>query len=292
MSKASDILKGFSDAVSSTVEATATRIVAVHGRDWGGSSGIIVKPGVAVTAEEALDRDEEIELTLPDGGKVKATLAGRDPSTDVAVLRFESRADLEAPTPAPQVKAGSLVISVGRREGGPIAALGIVAFAGEAWRSSQGGEIDALIRADLALPRQSEGGALVDAEGNLIGMAVFGPRRRVLAIPTATLLRAAERILAHGSVARGYVGVGVQPVKAGDGRAAIVVSLDPEGPAQKAGVLLGDILQSWNGETISGPRGLVNRLGPDSVGATVELGLVRGGNPAKVSLTVTERPAA
>ena len=292
MSTANGFLKNFSDAAAALVEATATHVVAVHGRDWLTASGIIVKPGVVVTAEETLERDEEVEVTLPDGSRAKATLAGRDQSTDVAVLRVEGAAATGELAPAAAAKPGALILSVGRTASGPLATLGVVAFAGPAWRSSHGGEIDALIRADIALPRQSEGGALVEAEGKLVGMAVFGPRRRVLAIPTATLSRAADRILAHGSVARGYVGVGVQSVNAEEGRAPMVISLDDTGPAKRAGVLLGDILRTWNGEAITGPRGLVDRLGPDSVGTTVALGIVRGGSPVELKLTVAQRPAA
>lgn len=286
------MLASLSGALAGLVEENAGRVVAVHGRQQGTASGIVLRPGVAVTAEETLERDDELELTLPNGATVPATLVGRDPSTDVAVLRFEGDVPVAAePVPA-AARAGAIVVAVGRNPAGPIAALGIVAHAGPAWRSSQGGEIDALIRADLALSGAGEGGALVDAAGGLIGMAVFGPRRRVIAIPTATLLRSAGRILAHGNVSRGYLGVGVQPVRSEDGsQAPMVVSVDPDGPAKHAGVLLGDILVSWNGEAIAGARGIVDRLGPDSVGAAVELGILRAGARASASVTIGGRKA-
>ena len=255
MSAASQVLQDFSNAAIDLVATTAKSVVAVHGREWGQASGIIVKPGIVVTAEEALDKDDEIEITLPDGSNAKATLAGRDPSTDVAVLRFEGGDATVAAPVAATPKAGGLVIAVGRNGKDSIAALGVIAYAGDAWRSSQGGLIDQMIRADIALARAAEGGPLVDAEGRLIGMAVFGPRRRVLAIPHATIVRASEEVLAHGSVGRGYIGVSVQSVRVdgeGEGRGAMVVGLDPEGPAKQAGVLLGDILLTWDGEAVSG----------------------------------------
>ena len=285
--------KALSDATAAIVDGVAANLVSVHGRAWGGSSGIVVKPGIAVTAEEALDKDDDIEITRPDGKRVPATLVGRDSSTDVAVLRFEGGGPT-TPIVAAQPKTGSLMIAVGRGPSGPLAALGMVAFVGDAWRSSEGGEIDAMIRLNVNLPRPSEGGALVDADGALIGMAAFGPRRRVIAIPTATVLRSVDRIVEHGTVVRGYVGVGVQPVEAGgEGkRAAMVVGLDDDGPAKRAGLLLGDILMTWNGEPIAGARGLVSRLGPDSVGKTIEIGVVRAGKEAKVSVVVAGRPAA
>jgi S1-C subfamily serine protease len=295
MSQASQVLKDFSDAVVTVVETAARNVVAVHAREWGQSSGIILKPGIVVTAEEALDKDEEIEITLPDGATAKATLVGRDPSTDVAVLRFEGGdANVEGPVAA-TAQAGSLVLSLGRNGKESIVALGVISYAGPAWRSARGGEIDRMIRADIRLARAAEGGPLVDAEGKLVGMAVFGPRRRVLAIPQATVVRAAEQVLAHGSVSRGYIGVSVQSVRVdGDGedRGAMVVGLDPDGPAKKAGVLLGDILRTWDGEAVSGTRSVVHRLGPATVGSSVKLGLSRAGSPTELTLTVGERPSA
>jgi S1-C subfamily serine protease len=294
MGAASQLLKDFSNAAVDLVETAGRWVVAVHGREWGHASGIIVKPGVVVTAEEVLDKDEDIEVTLPDGTRVAAKLVGRDPSTDVAVLQFEEGdAKVEAPDAA-TVRPGSLVFSLGRNGSESIVALGVIAYAGPAWRSSQGGEIDQMIRADLALARAAEGGPLVNAEGKLVGMAVFGPRRRVLAIPYATILRAAEQILAHGSVNRGYIGVSVQSVRVDGGgaeRGAMVVGLDPDGPAKAAGVLLGDILLTWDGEAVSGTRSVLHRLGPGSVGQSVKLGLSRAGANTELTLKVGGRPS-
>jgi S1-C subfamily serine protease len=288
-----NVLKDFSDATAALVRDVARCVVAVNGRDRGGASGIIVKPGIVVTAEEALERDEEVEVILPNGQAAKASLAGRDPTTDVAVLRVGG-ADLANPIVGAIPQTGSIVVGVGRVGKDVIAALGSIAYVGEAWHSSHGGLIDAMIRADLTLRRSTEGGALVDAEGKLVGMTVFGPRRRVIAIPHATVIRVAEHILAHGSVARGYVGVSVQAVAGSDGTGpgAIVVGLDQEGPAKNAGILLGDIVRTWNGEPVTGTRAIIDRLGPSSVGQAVKLVLSRAGNPVEVSVTVVPRPSA
>ena len=289
----SNVLKDLSDATTAVVETAARFVVAVNGRERGGASGVIVRPGVVVTAEEALERDEEVAVILPNGQEAAAIVVGRDPTTDVAVLRVRG-ADVAEPAEGAIPKAGAIVIAVGRVGKDVVAALGSVAFVGEAWRSSQGGTIDAMIRADITLRPATEGGALVDAEGKLVGMAVFGPRRRVLAIPHATIVRAVDHILAHGSVVRGYVGVNVQPVSTDgeSGRGAMVVGLDGDGPAKKAGILLGDIVLTWNGDAVNGTRGIINRLGPSSVGQGVKLGLSRAGNPVEVSVTVAARPAA
>jgi S1-C subfamily serine protease len=287
------VLKDFSEATTAIVQAAAKRVVAIDGRDWGGSSGIILKPGIVVTAEEALERDDEVDVVLPDGQAVKATVAGRDPTTDVAVLRI-SGSDVAEPKAAALPLPGAIVIGVGRVGKDVVAAIGTIALVGEAWQSSQGGLIDARLRADITLRRATEGGALVDAEGNLIGMAVFGPRRRVLAIPHSTVLRATEHVLLHGSVTRGYVGVNVQPVAAdaGSETGAIVVGLDSQGPARKAGIIIGDIVVTWNGEPVTGTRSIIERLGPASVGQTAKLGLSRAGNPIEVTMTVAARPSA
>ncbi len=288
-----NILKEFSDATTGVVEAAARFVVAVNGRDRGAASGIIVRPGVVVTAEEALERDEDVTVVLPEGQEAAATVAGRDPTTDVAVLRV-SGVDIAAPVAAATPKAGAIIIGVGRVGKDVVAALGSVAFVGDAWQSSQGGVIDAMIRADITLRPATEGGALVDAEGKMIGMAVFGPRRRVLAIPHATVVRAVDHILAHGSVARGYVGVNVQRVSADSDSTggAMIVGLDADGPAKKAGLLLGDIVVTWNGDAVNGSRAIIDKLGPSSVGQQVKLGLSRAGKPVEVSLTVAARPAA
>ena len=275
-------LKQISEATESLVAAAATRVVAVDGRDRVNASGFIFAPGIVVTAEEALDRDDDIEITFADGKTASATLVGRDSSTDIAVLRYDAAVAAEAFAIAPTPKAGGLVVAVGRSGKTTTAAFGAIAAVGDSWRSMEGGLIDVFLRIDVALTYAAEGGALVDVDGRLVGMPVFGPRRRVIAIPGATIKRIVDQILAKGSISRGYVGVGVQPVNletSGEksARGAVVVSLDKTGPAKSAGILLGDILERWDGEPLGGPRGLVDRLGPDSVGRKVTLGIVRGG---------------
>ncbi len=284
-------LQDFSDATAALAAETAQRVVSVTARDHGGASGIVVRPGIVVTAEETVERDSDIVLMLADGSEVAATLVGSDPTTDVAVLRYDAAAGSPASlVPAPDPAAGGFVMAVGRGEAGPLAATGVVALSGEPWRSLQGGLIDRLIRADLRLARQAEGGALVDAAGRLIGMAVFGPRRRVLAIPAATIARAVDRILDRGSVHRGYLGAGLQPVEVEGTGAAMVMTLDPDGPARAAGLILGDIVRTWDGAAVAGPRAIVDHLGPDSVGTAVEIGVSRAGQPVTVRLTIGARP--
>lgn len=289
-------LTALSDALAALVQTTSRAVVGVHGGSRRGTSGLIWQDGVVVTAEEALRRDDGLQVTLPGGETVAATLAGRDPSTDIAVLRVAG-AGGSAPEPAADARPGELALALGRRHGATVSRLGIVSQAGEAWRSMRGGRIDRFIRLDLSLDAPLEGGVAIDAAGRLIGMPVFGPRGRVLAIPAATIARVVPRILADGSVGRGYLGLGLHRVGGGrrdaaPGQAgAIVVSIDPDGPGAAAGVLLGDVITSWDNEPIAGLRDIVVRLGSESIGTAVELGLVRAGAATKLTLHVGKRPA-
>jgi S1-C subfamily serine protease len=301
MTESANPLAAFSDHAGQLVERAAAGIVAVHGGGRRSTSGIHWRPGIIVTAEEALERDEDIKVTLPGGRLVEATLAGRDPTTDVALLRFQPDGLAAVQTAdAASLRAGHVVLTVGNHQGAPVASLGIVAVAGGAWHSQRGGAIDSLIRLDMVLSPAAEGGALFDTQGRVVGMAVLGPRRRVLAIPTLTIDRVVNQLLAKGHVFRGYLGAGLQPVwlgraagqPAGSGRGILVVSLDPEGPAARAGVLVGDIVTAWNAQPVERVREVMRALGPDSVGHAVDLGLLRGGAPMTVKIVVGERAVA
>ena len=295
-------LVAFSDHTAQLVEDIAGSVVAVHGGARWPSSGIHWQSGVIVTAEEALERDEGIKITLMGGRQVEASLVGRDPTTDVAVLQFQSDGLAIAPTADASLRSGQVAIAVGNHEGAPLAALGIVALAGGAWHSLRGGTIDSLIRLDLALHPAGEGGALVGPLGRVAGMTVLGPRRRALAIPTSTINRTVDQLLTKGHVFRGYLGASLQPVRLGhgskdaqsstSGRGVLVVSIDPDGPAARAGMFVGDIVVAWNAAQVDRVRDVIRLLGPDSTGKTVDLGLIRGGTPMPLKVTIGERPVA
>jgi S1-C subfamily serine protease len=296
-----DPLLEFSDQTAGLVERTAKSIVAVQGGSHRPISGILWRPGVVVTAEEALEGDDNITVTLAGGQKVAATLAGRDPSTDVAALRVQADgAPAISSVQASAVRAGQLALAVGNYDGAPLAGLGVVAYVGGPWQSFRGGTIDSFLRLDLGLSPSAEGGAVIDPRGAALGMAVFGPRRRVLAIPGATINRALDQLLAKGHVSRGYLGAGLQPIRGGRRsdqteagvRGVLVVNIDPQGPAARAGMFVGDIVTAWNGKPVDRVRDIMRLLGPDSPGATVELGLLRAGAPASLKVVIGERPLA
>ena len=293
----------FSDHVAVLVERASASVVAVHAGGRWSSSGIHWRPGVIVTAEEVLERDEELAVMLPGGRKVAASLAGRDPSTDVAALRIEAQSlPVAATADAGSLRPGHMILTVGSFEGAPAASFGLVAFVGSAWQSLRGGTIDSLLRLDLALDARAEGGAVVDSQGRVVGMAVSGPRRRVLAIPTTTIDRAVDQLLAKGYVGRGYFGArlqhvrlprqrnGAQPLEREHG--ILIVSIDPNGPAAHAGLVIGDIVTAWNTQPLTRVRDVMRLLGPDSVGNTIDLQLLRGGAPKALKIVIGERPLA
>jgi S1-C subfamily serine protease len=176
------------------------------------ASGFVWRAGRIVTSDEGLAEEGEVRVTLGGGEAVAAEIVGRDPSTAVALLKIE-RSDMRPVAMAAAIpSAGALVVAVGAEAGAPTAALGLVALARGPWQSMRGGEIDARIELDARLRGTAEGGLALNAAGQAFGMTVFGPRRRVLVIPAATLSRVVPRLEAHGRIPRGYLGLGLQPV--------------------------------------------------------------------------------
>jgi S1-C subfamily serine protease len=283
-------LAALSSSLADVVAQTSPAIVSVHSHR-SRASGFVWKPGLVVTADEALADEGEVAIRLADGTEHAATIVGRDHTTDIALLRFEAKNTASIALSPIGPSLGSLAVVVAAERGVPTASLGTVSLVGERWRSLRGGDIDARIELDVRLRRSHEGGLALDASGQAFGMAVLGPRR-VLTIPAATIERVAARLETHGRIARGYLGVGLQPVRLDDGVGAMVMSVDKQGPAAQAGIRQGDVIVGVNNERIAGVRALVRSLGPDSVGSTVDLAIQRAGAPVNVKLTIGERPEA
>ncbi|MET0600051.1 MAG: S1C family serine protease [Mesorhizobium sp.] len=284
-------LKAFSDALAGFVSGMAE---ATAGLEAGGrhpASALHWRDGLYIAASETIETEEDITLSLPAGATEPAELVGRDPTSGVAVLRCKAAA-ASLPAAAEPVAVGQLALAVGRCASGPLAGLALVAEAGPAWRSMRGGLIDRRIRLSGGLDPRLEGGAALDAEGRFVGLLLFGPHRRALVIPAETVERVAAVLAEKGHVARGYLGAGLHPVRQKDLAGAMVMSLEDGGPAAAGGIQLGDIVTAWDGETLSGVRDLIRRLGPDSVGKSVRLDLLRGGQPASVDVTVGARPVS
>jgi S1-C subfamily serine protease len=283
-------LQDLSAALTRLVGIGASGIVAVQS-DHSRSSGFFWRPGLIVTADEALSEEGDFAVTLSGGESIAARFAGRDHTTDIALLRVD-RSDLPpVRLEAQPVPVGALAVAVGAEDGAPTAALGVVSRSTGPWSSLRGGEINARIELDLRMRQSAEGGLAIDATGQAIGMTVFGPRRRVLVIPSATIERVAARLEKYGHIPRGYLGLGFQLVAVEGGtRGVMVMKVEPQGPGAKAGVHQGDIIVTWNGEPIRHVRSLLRELGPDSVGQKVTLGVRRGGETKSVPLTIGERP--
>ena len=282
------LLSSLSTALEGVVAKARPSVVSVHSRR-SRATGFVWKQGLVVTADEALADEGEIAVKLADGTSRTATIAGRDHTTDIAVLRVDT-ANLAPATLSSQVPAlGALSVVVAAERGVPTAALGAVSLSGERWRSLRGGDIDARIELDVRLAFSHQGGLALNAAGEAFGMAVLGPRR-VLVIPSATIERVAPKLETHGRVARGYLGLGLQPVKLDDGIGAMVMSVDKTGPAAAAGIRQGDVIVAWNGEKLSGVRALLRALGPDSVGSVVDVAVRRADEPMNFKLTIGERP--
>jgi len=285
-------IQNVSTALEGIVAGLAPSVVSVIS-DRMQASGFVWRPGLIVTSDEGLAEEGEVHVTLPGGERGAAQVLGRDPSTAVALLKVE-RSDLRPVALAAAIPApGALVVAIGAEAGAPTAALGSVSVSRGPWQSMRGGEIDARVELDARLRRTAEGGLAVNAAGQAFGMTVFGPRRRVLVIPSVTIGRVAAKLETHGRIPRGYLGLGLQPVTvAGGGSGIMVMSVDPKGPGAAAGIHQGDVLVSWDGKPVSKLQPLPRSLGPDSVGKMLAIELRRGGQLQQTRLQIGERPTA
>ena len=284
------ILSELSDQLASLVSRTATRMVAVDPNGRNAASGIIWRSGLVVTANEAVSEEERFDILLPDGKTSTATLAGRDASSDIALLRVETES-FDPLKPAKSVQAGNIAIAVGRSRIGPLSSWGIAKEAGGPWHSSAGSLIDRRMTLDLVLDRRAHGGAVVDTAGDLIGLAAFAPRHQALVIPAETVARVAERLETSGRVARGYLGASFHPVRVKPEKSGlIIVQIDESGPASRAGLMVGDVVAAWEGEAIASVRDLLRKLGPDAVGSNATLDIIRASQPKRVEVAIGERP--
>ena len=299
-------LVSLSNDLAAAVEQAGRSVVAIHARRRIPSSGILWRPGVVVAANHTVRRDEDIAITLPDGSRAEASVAGRDPGTDLAVLSLaggtHGGAEVARTADSGALQVGRIVLAVGRPGEGVTASLGIISAIGGEYRTWQGGRIDRLVRLDIAIYDGFSGGPLVDASGRVLGLNTSGlARAAALAIPASTVDAVTDQLLKRGRIARGYLGVGLQAVKLPEslvkahalpGDAGLLaISVEPGGPADRAGILLGDVLVAWGGTPVSDPGELLAALGPESVGQEVVAWVVRGGKPTEARVTVGERPA-
>ena len=300
MTQEPNLLGALSDVLAARFATARGSVAAVRLSERAHLGAILWRPDVLVTSEQSLADRDTLESVLADGSCVAGKLTGRDPATNVAVIRLDKAAAQAPALAASAAQVGALVIAAGSDGGGrPSARLGMVNAVGPEWHSMRGGRIEARIQLDIRLAASEEGGPVFDAAGGWLGMTTFGPRGQILVIPAATIERIAPALLAGGHVPRGWLGIALRPVAvpdelrqaAGEATGLMVMSLSPEGPAAKAGIVPGDIIVSVDGTSARRLRSVLARLGTDSVGKAVALRVIRGGAVIAVEATITERPA-
>lgn len=300
--RSTSVLAQLSDDLASAVERAGASVVTVNARRRMPATGVVWSAdGLIVTANHVVERDEEISVGLPDGRDLPAKLLGRDPGTDLALLEVEA-SDLTAAARADSpAKVGHFVLAIGRPgPSGPMASFGVVSVVGGAWRTQGGGTVDGFIRADVAMLPGFSGGPLVDTSGAILGVnsSTLG-RGGGLTIPNGAIERAVTTLRAHGKIRRGFLGIGAQAVRLPQGlveglklakqQGLLVVSLEPNGPAERDGLLIGDVIVALDGEPVAEVEELQDRLAGDRVGKPLPLRLVRGGQLTELRVTVGER---
>jgi S1-C subfamily serine protease len=310
----SDVLKQLSDAMAAAVEATNPALVSVNARRRLPASGLVWSgDGVIVTAHHVVERDEDITITLHDGTSHTATLVGRDPANDLAVLKVNSEL-----TPAnwgqhEALKVGNLVLALGRPGEQIQATLGVVSALHQgATRKSESGRrrrkrggrrmmqvlVDGYIQTDVVMYPGFSGGALVSGDGAVHGLNTSGfGHGSSIAVPIATIRNTVNTLKQHGKMKQGYLGVGVQPVRLPDTVSGeleqevglLIVSVESDSPAAKANLLVGDIIVALDNESTEQLDELLALLGGERVGKTVPVQIVRGGKAQDVNVTIGER---
>jgi S1-C subfamily serine protease len=302
---ASSVLETLSNEFAAAAEAVGGSVVAIYGRRWLPSSGIQWRKGVVVTAHHSIRREEDIAVVLEGGKSVKANLAGRDPSTDLAVLRLGEGASIPVPQFADSsaVKLGYFVLALGRsRTSSLVASAGIIGGLSGEWQPRRGGRVHQHIRLDLELYPGFSGGPLVSPQGKVLGINTGGlARGRAVTIPNATVNRVVDELLEKGHIARPYLGLAMQPVAvpeslrgnivASVNSVLLVVHVEKAGPAEKAGVLLGDVVTELLGKPVEDTGDIQELLGSVKVGDSVKATVLRGGAPVTLSIRLEDRPA-
>ncbi|MGB6434597.1 MAG: S1C family serine protease [Bradyrhizobium sp.] len=300
MSFPSDVLSQLSNAISARVEAAKNAVVAVRLGQESHLTGIAWQSDVVVVSEQALPRGDEFELVVPGGSTAAAKLAGRDASTNIAILKAAEA--IAAPAlAAGEAHIGTLALALGVDGAGSASArLGMVNLVGGEWHSRRGGLIDRRIILDIGLAQREEGGPVFDAAGGCLGMSTFGPRGQVIVIPHATLARVVPQLIKEGHIARGWLGVALHAVavpdalrESADQRGGMMVmSVVENGPAAQAGIVAGDIILSVDGISANRFRKIARYFGGDSIGRKADVRLIRGGGIITVQTTIAERRAA
>lgn len=290
-----------SSAFADTIANLENGIVAIDGGGRTTTSGVVWRPGVIVTTHHGLRLRENFKILLA-GESLSARLIGSDPTTDLAVLGIDS--DKLTPVSSANdivIRPGEVVLSIGRSRLGDLSAsCGIIARTGSAWRTWRGGAIDRLIRPDIRLYVGQSGSALVNEQREVLGInSPALARQAVITIPAQTINRVADAILELGHVPRPFLGLAMQPIPipepaqelfpSGTEETLLVTHVEPKSPAAQAGVMVGDVIVSFNGGPVPGLRKILHRLRASRIGDTISLTVSRGGARVDLTLSVADR---
>jgi len=291
-------LTGFSQMLAGLVEGAAHGVVAVKSAGYRVTSGVAIRDNLIAVTNHSLRRDHPVPVQTLDGNQAEATILGRDPGIDLAILKADGLKTNPLRTADPaSVKVGMLTLVIGSTlDVGVTASLGILGAKGPARRNWRGGTLDEYFRLDVNPYPSQSGAAVVSAEGELIGMATPAlSRHSMVAVPMSTIDRIARELLEQGRIRHGYLGIGVQPVavsgnvKSTQKTGLILLSVETDSPAGTAGLLLGDVLLALDGKPVTDIDDLHAALRGDIVGKTVKATLIRGGEVHEVEITVAER---
>lgn len=297
-----NLLTELSSNLAAAVEVAQTSIVHIAARRRHGASGLIWRPdGYIVTADHIIEREEEIVVGLPDGSELAASIVGRDPGTDIAVLKVDASALTVLRPAETDAKVGHLVLALGSlHTGSTMASLGVVSAMSAAWRSWRGGNIEGVIRSDVTLYPGFSGGPLIDPVGGVIGLNTSALARGLaVTLPWNFVARVADTLASQGRLSRGYLGITTQPVALPEAlrqsagitqeSGLLVAGVEPGSPAENAGLLLGDILVTFADRATTDMAALQEALGPGSAGQPQPVQLLRAGQLTDMTITVGER---
>jgi S1-C subfamily serine protease len=295
------ILANLSAELAGTVSTVEKSVVRVEGRHhWFASGTVWSLEGLIVTAHHVLTNDENIRVGLGEGEALEAKLIGRDPTTDLALIKVDARLGEPAEwIDAESLRVGHLVLALARPGKTARAVFGIISALGKNWLTTPGGNIDHYIQPDVPTLPGFSGGPLVTAEGKVAGINTSGLIRDVLiALPASTVKRVVDELLQKGRISRGYIGVGIQPAllpeeiarQLGQETGLLIISVEPGSPAEKAGLVLGDAMLTLGGEPVIQWNDLTVLLGKERIGRETTIRILRGGQVQEKTLTVGERP--
>jgi S1-C subfamily serine protease len=294
-------LTALSETMVQAVERAGQSTVLVNGRRRFPASGIVYAKDLVVTAEHVVERDEDISVMLADGTNVNASLAGRDPGNDLALLRLEKGSTVPAEKAGNDPKVGQLVIALGRPGlDGIEASFGIVSGIGGPVRTGRGGLLERYLRTDAVPFPGFSGGPLIDTEGRVVGLNTSGlAHGAAITIPSYLVWSDAENLSKFGYIKRGYLGIRSQQVDLAQEQrkmldrdqltGLLLVSVEQGSPAEASGLMVGDILVAIGGQAVADHDELMVHLSGETVGTTLSIQVLRGGNPLDLPVMVGER---